>query len=116
MAIGPIVTRGYGSFGTVNLVVTRGYGASATPPTPPADTGGTGGALWAKGRGALKLRRPLTYSENEELRERLQAIAAQAVASIPMDRISDTDGHVIGDDPFDDDDLILQAALIRILH
>ena len=25
MAIGPVVTRGYGSFGTVNLVVTRGY-------------------------------------------------------------------------------------------
>ena len=25
MAIGPVVTRGYGSFGSVNLVVTRGY-------------------------------------------------------------------------------------------
>lgn len=26
MAIGPVVTRGYGSFGSVALVVTRGYG------------------------------------------------------------------------------------------
>ncbi len=31
MAIGPVVTRGYGSFGSVNLVVTRGYSASAAP-------------------------------------------------------------------------------------
>ena len=33
MAIGPVVTRGYGSFGTVNLVVTRGYGATAAVPS-----------------------------------------------------------------------------------
>lgn len=29
MAIGPVVTRGFGSFGTVNLVVTAGYSAGA---------------------------------------------------------------------------------------
>lgn len=29
MSISPVVTRGYGSFGTVNLVVTRGYSAGA---------------------------------------------------------------------------------------
>lgn len=28
MAIGPVVTRGFGSFGSVNLVVTRGFTAS----------------------------------------------------------------------------------------
>ena len=48
MAIGPVVSRGYGTFGTVNLVVTRGYTAAAvTVPTkagpywvaPPADVG-----------------------------------------------------------------------------
>ena len=80
---------------------------------------GTGGALWAKGKLGLKLkpRRPLTHAENEELAVRLQAIAARAVVAIPMDRISDTDGHVIWDDPFDDDDdLILQAVILRILH
>lgn len=33
MAIGPIVTRGYGSFGTVNLVATRGYSPAAYVPT-----------------------------------------------------------------------------------
>ena len=34
MAIGPVVTRGFGSFGTVNLVLTRGYTAAAvTVPT-----------------------------------------------------------------------------------
>ena len=75
-----------------------------------------GGALWAKGRGKLKLRRPLTYSETEELRLRMQAIAAQQTISIPMDRISDVDGHVIRDDPFDDDDLILHAAMLKIFH
>lgn len=32
MAIGPVVTRGFGTFGNVNLVVTRGYVASSTPP------------------------------------------------------------------------------------
>ena len=77
-----------------------------------------GGALWAKGRGKLNLRRrPLTYSETEELAIRLQAIAAaKALEAIPMDRISDVDGHVIGDDPFDDDDLILHAAMLKIFH
>ena len=77
-----------------------------------------GGALWAKGRGKLKLRRrPLTYSETEELAIRLQAIAAaKALEAIPMDRISDVDGHVIGDDPLDDDDLLLQAVVMRVLH
>ena len=82
----------------------------------PLPTGG--GGLWAKGRGALRLRRrPLTYSETEELAIRMQAIAAEkAAASIPLTRISDKDGHVIGDDPFDDDDLILQAAILKILH
>lgn len=30
--IGPIVTRGYGSFGTATLVVTRGYVSSDAPP------------------------------------------------------------------------------------
>ncbi len=29
MAIGPVVSRGFGSFGNVNLVVTRGYSAAA---------------------------------------------------------------------------------------
>ncbi len=80
---------------------------------------GGGGALWAKGRGALDLSRrrtrPLTYSETEELRERLQAIAAaKALEAIPMDRIAD-DGHVIGDDPTDDD-LLLQAMILKVLH
>ena len=71
-----------------------------------------GGALWAKGRGKLKLRRPLTYSETEELRLRLQAIAAEkAVQAIPMSTVPE--GNVIADD--DDDDLILQAAW-RLLH
>ena len=27
MAVGPVVTRGYGGFGSVNLVVVRGYSA-----------------------------------------------------------------------------------------
>lgn len=78
-----------------------------------------GGALWAKGRGALNLkprRRPLTYSETQELAERLQAIAAaQAAASIPMEAISE-DGHVIGDSEIEDDDMILQAMILRVLH
>ena len=82
----------------------------------PQPTGG--GALWAKGRGKLNLRRrPLTYSETEELAIRMQAIAAaKALEAIPMARISDVDGHVIGDDPFDDDDLILQAVILKVLH
>ena len=75
-----------------------------------------GGALWAKGRGKLNLRRrPLTYSETEELAIRMQAIAAEkAAAAISMDRISDVDGHVIGEDS-DDDDILIQAAW-RLLH
>ena len=68
--------------------------------------------MWAKGRGKLKLRRPLTYSETEELRLRLQAIASEKAAqAIPMSIVPD--GNVIADD--DDDDLILQAAW-RLLH
>ena len=71
-----------------------------------------GGALWAKGRGKLKLRRPLTYSETEELRLRLQAIAAEKeVQAIPMSIVPD--GNVIADD---DDDLILHAAILKLLH
>lgn len=31
MAIGPVVTRGYGTFGTANLVITRGYTPSLVP-------------------------------------------------------------------------------------
>jgi hypothetical protein len=75
-----------------------------------------GGGLWAKGRGKLRLRRPLTYSETEELAIRMQAIAAaNALEAIPMDRIRD-DGSVIGEDPSDEDDLLLQAVVMRILH
>ena len=33
MAIGPVVTRGYGSFGNVNLIVIRGYTSAAYTPT-----------------------------------------------------------------------------------
>lgn len=33
MAINAVVTRGFGSFGSVNLVVTRGYAAGAYSPT-----------------------------------------------------------------------------------
>ena len=72
--------------------------------------------MWAKGRGKLRLRRPLTYSETEELAIRMQAIAAERAMAIPMDRISDLDGHVIGDDPFEDDELLLQAVLLRVIH
>ena len=85
---------------------------------PPVVVSGGAGSLWAKGRGALKLgrKRPLTIAENEELKERLQAIAAaQALASIPMDSISDSD-IVMGEEFDEDDDLILQAAILRILH
>ena len=72
-----------------------------------------GGALWAKGRGKLKLRRPLTYSETEELRLRMQAIAEQQALSIPMSSVPD--GNMISDDT-DDDDLILHAAVLKLLH
>jgi hypothetical protein len=34
MAISAIVVRGYGSFGSVNLVVTRGYTSGAPPAIP----------------------------------------------------------------------------------
>lgn len=39
MAIGPVVTRGYGSFGTVNLVVTRGYGIGVQVVATPLSCG-----------------------------------------------------------------------------
>jgi len=32
MSIATVVTRGYGTFSTVNLVVVRGYGAGGTVP------------------------------------------------------------------------------------
>ena len=35
MAIGPVVTRGFGSGGSIGLVVTRGYGATAAPEPEP---------------------------------------------------------------------------------
>ena len=70
-----------------------------------------GGALWDKGRGKLRLRRPLTYSETEELRLRMQAIAEQQ--AIPMSSVPE--GNVIADDT-DDDDLILHAAMLKIFH
>ena len=38
MAIGPVVTRGYGTFGTVNLVVTRGYGTAGVVPVAAVTT------------------------------------------------------------------------------
>lgn len=34
MAIGPVVTQGFGSFGSVNLVVTLGYGIGEAAATP----------------------------------------------------------------------------------
>jgi hypothetical protein len=44
MAIGPVVTRGYGTFGSVNLVVTRGYAVGvAAPAKYPGDTTISGG-------------------------------------------------------------------------
>lgn len=45
-SISTIVTLGYGSFGSVNLLPTLGYGIDvAAPPTP--DTPSGGGARWA---------------------------------------------------------------------
>lgn len=55
MAIGPIVTRGYGDFGTVNLVVTRGYASGSPVPPATVDYQSDG-----KGRHRKKRERSLT--------------------------------------------------------
>lgn len=105
---------------TVELTATNASGSDAEVKidyidvSSPVSGSSGGGALWAKGRGALNLKRrkrPLTEAENEELRERLQAIAA--AQAIPMAAI-DPAASVMADD--DDDDMILQAVLLRILH
>jgi hypothetical protein len=83
--------------------------------TGPVFGGGGGSRRGRKDRKPLQ-RRPLTEFEFAELQDRLQRIAAQqALASIPMDRITD-EGEVIGDSSIEDDDLILKAMLVRILH
>lgn len=43
MTIGAILTQGFGTFGTVNLLPTLGYGVSSIPPTPPAVVHNSGG-------------------------------------------------------------------------
>jgi hypothetical protein len=78
--------------------------------------GGGGSRRGRKDRKPKLQRRPLTEFEFAELQDRLHRIAAQqAVASIPMNRIAD-EGEVIGDSSIEDDDLILKAMLVRILH
>lgn len=42
MSVGAILTLGFGSFGSVNLLPTLGYGESVTPPTPTPGTSGVG--------------------------------------------------------------------------
>lgn len=51
MSVGAILTIGYGSFGTVNLVPTLGYGGSVVPPTPnPIPQGGSGHPVYHQGK------------------------------------------------------------------
>lgn len=85
MAIGPVVTRGFGTFGTVNLVVTRGYAASSTPVVVTRDPGSGGGyhfhprdpALDWRVRDKKEIERVLAeLGENEQTRERVAEIKA----------------------------------------
>ena len=77
MSIATVVTRGYGSFGTVNLVVTRGYSPAAVVTPTPASTGGGGGSILA-GRRRRSTSGIWVRLDDEDTRAALRARAAES--------------------------------------
>lgn len=57
MSIASVITQGFGSFGTVNLVVTDGYGSGEAAPEPPAAAAGPTPAGRSSGRREQERRR-----------------------------------------------------------
>lgn len=71
MSIRTVVTRGYGSFGSIDAVTVRGFLAESTPPSPPpATVGGAGATGYDGGR---RRRDPVTARVDYAERERIAA-------------------------------------------
>lgn len=69
---------------------------------------------WDKRRKLVKRISRADYAHQEEYAEAVAAAMALANASLPLSRVTD-EGKVMGDDPTDDDDLLL-LTITRILH
>jgi hypothetical protein len=78
MSIATVVTRGFGSFGSIPFVVTRGYGQDGTSPEPPiAEPEGHGARQGTSARYERWLER-----KNRELRERRLELQREKVERV----------------------------------
>ena len=119
MSIAAIVTRGYGSGGSVHLIVVRGYGSGSTPPpTPTVDTGGAGNEDWLKVNAPRRKKKSKsTVIRFSDFDSQEAYAAALAEAAMPVAAVSDAPivTATQDDDDFEDDDEIL-FAIMRMYH
>lgn len=92
MSIATVVTRGYGSFGSITAVVLRGYSIGATPPVPPGPATQTSGfdagpafGKWfnlAYRAGSRRKRRPDVVAVEPETPEEITEAAIERIAEV----------------------------------
>lgn len=104
MSASTVITEGFGTFGSNNFVVTQGFGdyGGAVPPAAAAETG-----RWAKKK---KKREPIRFSDFESREAVANAMAAElALKAIAIEELTD-------DTEFEDDEALIKALTITIIH
>ena len=110
MSIAAVVTRGYGTFGTITLVVTAGYSSGTVAPPVVAEEQPSLGANWKLKKKRLTIKRS-DYAHQEEYAAALAG--ALALEAVPMSQLPPVEAPF--DEQEEEDDALLMRALTSII-